>query len=201
MDSDLKWRTQLNEVAVKLRKANGVISKFSYYLLESTLMSVYYAIFYSHLMYCCQIWGQHVQIVSKTLLKRIKTLQNGALKLMKSQRDHASPLYSYFNILKFSDIVKRQNVLFLHDIYEGIIPSAVVDTFDIDFSHAYTRGCKLGQMNTVYRDTTTYGIASWKLQGIASWNECQVMLPDTPFCGLSGDELKEKLTNSFIKTY
>ena len=78
---------------------------------------------------------------------------------------HSSPLYRYFDILKFSELVKLQNVLFLHDIFKGVIPSAVIDTFDIDFTHAHkTRSCSLGQINTVVRDTTTYGTGSWKLQ-------------------------------------
>ena len=60
MDLDLKWHTQVNDVTVRLRKANGVLSKLRHYMPESTFKSVYYAFF-------CQIWGQHVQNVSTTL--------------------------------------------------------------------------------------------------------------------------------------
>ena len=204
MDSDLKWHTQVNDVAVKLRKANGVLSKLRHYVPESILTSVYYAIFFSQLMYCCQIWGQSVENVSVTLLKRIKTLQNSALKLMSFSnfRAHSSPIYRYFNTLKFSDIVKLQNVLFLHDIYKGAIPSAVVDTFDIDFTHARkTRSSVIGQINSVSQDTTTYGTASWKVQGITSWNKCQYQSPEPLFFDLSRDELKESLTKTFISKY
>ena len=51
--------------------------------------------------------------------------------------------------------------------HEGIILSAVVDTFDIDFTHARnTHSSTLGHIDSVYRDTTTYGTASWKVQGM-----------------------------------
>ena len=204
MDSDLKWATQVNNVAVKLKRANGVLSKLRHYMPESILKSVYYAIFYSHLNYCCQIWGQIVPNVSSTLLKRITTLQDTALRLMSFSnfRAHASPLYSYFDMLKFSKIVKLQNVLFLHDIFKGVTPSAVIDTFDIDFTHAHkTHSCTLGQINTVVRDTVTYGTGSWKLQGIASWNKCQLLAPEPLFFDLSREKLKESLSKFFISKY
>ena len=69
---------------------------------------------------------------------------------MSNFRAHSSPIYRYFNMLKFSDIVKLQNVLFLHDIYKGAIPSAVVNTSDIDFPHPeITRSSTIGQINSV----------------------------------------------------
>ena len=115
---------------------------------------------------------------------------------------HSSPLYRYFDILKFSELVKLQNVLFLHDIFKGVIPSAVIDTFDIDFTHAHkTRSCSLGQINTVVRDTKTYGTGSWKLQGIDSWNKCQFLTPEPLFFDMSRDKLKESLTKVFISAY
>ena len=204
MDSDLKWATQVNDVAVKLRKANGVLAKLRHYMPESILKLVYYAIFNSHLTYCCQIWGQNVPNVSSSLLKRIKTLQKTALRLMSFSnfKAHSSPLFSYFDILKFSEIVKLQNVLFLHDIFKAVIPSAVIDTFDIDFTHARkTRSCTLGQINTVIRNTVTYGTGSWKLQAIDSWNKCHFLTPEPLFFDISRDELKERLTKVFISKY
>ena len=204
LDSDLKWKTQVNNVAVKLRKANGVLCKIRHFVPESVRTLVYYGIFYCHLMYCCQIWGQHVEGVSETLLKRIKVLQNIALRLItfSNYRDHASPLYSYLSVIKFRDIVQRQNVLFLHDVYNGIIPSDVVNTLNIDFSHFYnTRASSRGQINSVYRNTSTYGDANWRIQSIASWNKCQKLIPETQFFEMTGPKLKEALTSAFIRNY
>ena len=184
VDSDLKWKTQINNVANRLRKANGILSKIRHFVPESVCVLVYYAIFYCHLLYCCQIWGQHVEGVSETLLTRIKVLQNCALRLMtfSNYKDHASPLYSYFGMLKFRDIVERQNVLFLHDVYNNNIPRDVVETLNIDFSHFYnTRSSSRGLINKAQRNTTTYGDASWRTQSIASWNKCQMLIPETLF--------------------
>jgi len=204
VDSDLKWNTQVNNTAGKLRKANGIISKIRHYAPNETCKLVYYAIFYSHLMYCSQVWGQYVKGVSTTLLKRIITLQNHAVRLLtfSNFRAHVSPLYKYLNLLKFTDIVQRQNVLFLHDIYNGKIPPDVIDTFKIDFSHFHnTRASARGQINSVHKDTTTYGTASIRNQSIDSWNKCQMLFPKKQFFEMSESNIKEVLTSEVIKSY
>ena len=76
-------------------------------------------------------------------------------------RAQESSLYRYFKMLKFLDIAKMGNVLFLHDIYKGTILPAVTDTFDINISRARnTCSSTLGHINSVYKGTTTYGIGS-----------------------------------------
>ena len=78
LDSDLKWTTQINDVAVKLKKANSVLSKLRHYMPLSTRMLIYHALFSSHLTYCCQVWGQHVKNINLASLDRIRVLQNTA---------------------------------------------------------------------------------------------------------------------------
>ena len=142
--------------------------------------------------------------ISLTLLKRIEMLQNNAVKLItfSNYRAHASPLYKYLSILKFSDIVRRQNVLLLHNIYNSIIPPDILDTFNIDFSHFYnTRSSSRGLINSVTKNSTTYGIANLRNQCIASWNKCQILIPKTQFFEMTGPRLKEVLTSGLISNY
>jgi len=176
LDSDLKWTTQINDVAVKLKKANSVLSKLRHYMPLSTRMLIYHALFSSHLTYCCQVWGQHVKNINLASLDRIRVLQNTAVRLItfSSHRAHDSPLYRFLNVLKFSDAILRQNVLFIHDLYHGTLPPAITDAFNIDFHHSYnTRANTHGLINSVLANTTTYGTGSPKHQAILSWNKCQ----------------------------
>ena len=57
-DSDLSWKSQINNTAIKLKRANGALVKICYFVPPHVLHLVYYAIFHSHLQYCCQVWGQ-----------------------------------------------------------------------------------------------------------------------------------------------
>ena len=117
-------------------------------------------------------------------------------------RAHASPLNNDLNVLKFSDIIEKQNVLFLHDIYNNTLPSAVTSTFNVDFSHSYsTRANTHGLINSQIKNTTSYGIGSLKHQSILSWNKCQKLLPESKFCDLSRSDLDKLLTTTLSKIY
>ena len=91
LDSDLSWKSQINATAVKLKRANGALAKLRYFVPLNVLILAYYAIFHSHLQYCCQIWGQP----NTLFIKRISVLQNNAMRLVsfKSPRESAGKLY------------------------------------------------------------------------------------------------------------
>lgn len=58
LNPDLTWISQINHIASKLKRTNGALSKIRHFVLLSIFIFIYYTIFYSHLQYCCQIWGQ-----------------------------------------------------------------------------------------------------------------------------------------------
>ena len=51
VDKQLTWRDHINEVAIKLNRANAILHKVREYVSTGTLRSIYYAIFDSHLNY------------------------------------------------------------------------------------------------------------------------------------------------------
>ena len=89
LDSNLSWKSQINAVASKLKRANGALAKLRHCVSRDVLIQVYYAIFYSHLKYCSQIWGQPSAAINRT-----SVLQNCAVRLMSfvGQRSHSSIL-------------------------------------------------------------------------------------------------------------
>ena len=92
--------------------------------------------------------------------------------------------------------------MFLHDIYNSTLPTAVIDAFDVNFSHAYnTRANTYGLINSESKCTTTYGTGSLKHRSMLSWNKCQKLKPDTKFYDLSRPELERLLTNTLTSVY
>ena len=85
--------------------------------------------------YRCQIWGQ---TFTETYVNKVQTLQNNAMRLLSSAhdfRDHVSPIYANFNLLKIKDVIDLKNILFIHDYLNNKLPSSFDGFFSIRESH------------------------------------------------------------------
>ena len=135
LDSDLSWKSQINNTAIKLKRANGALAKIRHFVPPHVLCLVYYAIFHSHLQYCCQVWGQQNGLE----INRISVLQNHAVRLMSFAAPRTSPSNLYLNLrlLKFSDTVLLENILLLYNMYHNRIPENLDSTFAVNFSHKH----------------------------------------------------------------
>ena len=71
IDENLDWDLQLSKLYHKLSRTVGILSKLRYYLSFKTLLSVYYALFESHINYCIQCLGH----VNQASLEKIEKLQ------------------------------------------------------------------------------------------------------------------------------
>jgi len=58
IDSTLSGKAHCTVLASKLRRANGLLSKIRHYVPKNELVSIYHALFSSHLTYGVQVWGQ-----------------------------------------------------------------------------------------------------------------------------------------------
>ena len=57
IDGNLSWDQHVKYLSNKLSRANGIISKLRHYAPKSAVLSVYHAIFYSHMMYGSSVWS------------------------------------------------------------------------------------------------------------------------------------------------
>ena len=85
-----------------------MLSKARQFAPIDKLISIYFAIFSSHMTYGCQIWG-----VNKSSLhfKKIERLQKKAVRIMSFSRHDApsEPIFRKFNILKLKDQITLFN--------------------------------------------------------------------------------------------
>ena len=65
LDASLNGNQHCNLLVRKLKRANGILSKARHYVPTEELLSIYHAIFSSHFVYGCQIWGQSINIFTK----------------------------------------------------------------------------------------------------------------------------------------
>ena len=58
-DENLNWKQQISDIAIKLNKANGILSKLRLFIDMKTLRSIYHVIFEPHLYYSSLVWAQN----------------------------------------------------------------------------------------------------------------------------------------------
>ena len=80
IDENLSWDQHVKDLSNKLSRANsnGIISKLRHYAPKSAVLSVYHAIFYSHMIY-----GSSVRsLTTKSNLDLINILQKKSMRII-----------------------------------------------------------------------------------------------------------------------
>ena len=55
IDNNLSWDYNTIQLSIKLSHTNGILSKLRHFTPLSSLISVYYSLFYSHVTYGCSV--------------------------------------------------------------------------------------------------------------------------------------------------
>ena len=113
-------------MTVKLNRANALLLKIRNYVNMKTLRNIYYAIFDPHLTYSCMVWVQNINTDNILIILQKKVL---CIMNFKDQLFHSSPLFSENNILKFTDKITLENILFVNKSINRQVPPIFYDWF------------------------------------------------------------------------
>ena len=91
IDNNMSWDNHINNLGKKLSRANGILCKLRTYMPKKTLISVYYAIFHSQVLYGCLMWS----LSTLKNINSINVLQKKCLRIMK-----VSPYNSHPHIIQ-----------------------------------------------------------------------------------------------------
>lgn len=170
LDCTLNGRYHCEKLAMKLRRANGMLSKIRHFVPKEELKSIYHAIFSSHMSYGMQIWAQS----DSSHLENISKLQNRAMRIINFKEFDAdcNPLYKDMKILKLMDFIALQNCLFVHDFFDNRLPACFDNYFKrIRDIHSYpTLNSELGCLSIPIVSTTRYGLNSITYRCVDIWN-------------------------------
>ena len=200
LDETLNNQFHCDALIKKLKRANGMLCKARHYIPNEDLKALYYAIFSSHLIYGCQIWGQ----VTNNFNRKIFKLQNRALRIITFSdfRAESYPLYSTLKILKLEDQIVLQNCVFVYDTLNGTAP-ACFDTYFKRTEEIYslsTKSSTLGCLYVSHSDTVRYGTNSITNKCISNWNNVTRTL-NLDLLSLSRSQLKYILKKHFTDSY
>ena len=120
IDTNLSWQYHVNDLSIKLNRANALLFKMRKYVSLKILRSIYFAIFDSYLSYCCLVWAQNCSTI-----QRIIILQKKAIRIINYQprNFYASPLFKQNSNLKFQDKICLENISFVSKSLNNLSPS------------------------------------------------------------------------------
>ena len=166
IDKYLSWNFQILQLNKKLSRANGILSKLRHYAPFETCLQVYYALFYSHLVYGCNIWG----LTSEENLKKVEVLQRKCIRIM-TFSDFRSPtnhLFIKHKILKVRDVILLHQLKLVYDFFANKLP--------IDLMSLLKKGSEVHnyqlrrRVHVPHISTSTYGNLSVKYHCPVLWN-------------------------------
>lgn len=187
IDSNLSWKTHIDNIAIKISKTVGIISRLRHYIPTKTLLSIYSSLVSPYLSYGITVWGQ----AADKYLNKILKLQKRALRLtyFADYTAHAVPLFITSNNLPLNMIYFKSIVNLMHDVFNNVTPPKISNLFtSIDEVHTHdTRSTSIGNYYTKY-SRTNQKRKSFSRIGVKMWNSIPLELRK-----LSKNSFKKKI--------
>ena len=200
IDCHLNWKNHVSEVSTKLSRACGMLAKIRHYVCHQTLITIYYGIFSSIMLYGSQIWGQANQT-----RQIIKIIQNKALRVINFEHPRSSTdtLYRNCKIVKFEDNIKLSNFLFAYDTYTNNLPTSLCNKLLlVKNNHSYcTRSIQHKSFIIPSVRTTVYGRNSIKFNSVQIWNSLNKKFYLWKLFDQKRKFCKEFIKNHFLESY
>ena len=191
LDEHLNWQAHINSVINKVSKCIGITYKARQYLLQSTLLKLYYALVYPHLSYCIEVWGN----TFKSHLHRLEVVQKKIIRIISNSsfNAHSAPLFLDLNVLPLNKIYVSAVLIFMYKLRNNALPATDLfkDMFQYNHSH---HQYNTRQRTNVHTPVSHLSLAyrSIRFSGVNLWNS----LPDNIKFAFSLSSFKLRL-----KTY
>ena len=75
IDTNLTWQHHVNDLSIKLNRANALLFKMRKYVSLKILRSIYFAIFDSYLFYCCLVCAQNCSAIQRIIVLQEKAVR------------------------------------------------------------------------------------------------------------------------------
>ena len=173
IDKNLDWNHHINELIKKLNRANGILSKLRYNTTLDICIQVYYAIFYSYLIYGCNVWG----FTSEENISAIQVLQNKCIRIMTFAPYNSNVDQSFIDLkmLKVRDVIKLQQLKVVYDFHDKTLPDNLMDLFILSSNIHTTNQTLNSALNNLIHipkiKTVSYGNHSIRYHCAKLWNQ------------------------------
>ena len=117
IDKHLHWKSHIDKVANKISKTIGILNKLKNVLPLSVKKILYNSLISSHLNYGILTWGYNC--------RRLINLQKKAIRIVSNSKynSHTEPIFKNLHILKLTDMVRINQLKFIHNYINGKLPA------------------------------------------------------------------------------
>src|SRR6218665_2867339 len=130
LDRYLPWNYYIDQIASKVAKTVGILSRISYLLPCNIRINLYYTMIHPYLAYCNLVWASNYQ----AHLKRLIVLQNRGIMVIIGCLNvscSTDSLYKQLRILKIGQITTLQINEFMYKHYNNLLPPIFSNYFTI----------------------------------------------------------------------
>ena len=175
IDKYLDWTPHVRELSKKLSRANGILSKLRYNMTQEVCIQVYYALFYSNLIYGCNAWG----LTSEENIKTIEVLQRKCIRILTFAKfDSHIPNETFVNLklLKVRDVIKFFQLKLIYDFQCTTLPTDLMTLFKLSSEIRTNTPQALNSIDQKLLyipkfHTVRHGKCSLRYYGPKLWNE------------------------------
>ena len=213
IDKNLNWNHHITNLSKQLSRANGVLSKLRYNASLEFCLQVYYAIFYSHLTYGCNLWG----FTSEENISKLEVLQNKCVRIMTFAPFDSSTneIFIELGLVKVRDLISLNQLKLVYDFTQNRLPTDLMNLFTYSSDvHTSSRELNSTVNKLIYIPkvkTTTYGLDSIRYKCATLWNKFfkngEIKVDDDKKNNKKLSEIKNKksfnwtLKNHFLHSY
>ena len=136
-------------------------------------LKVYYAIFFSHLTFGCNLWG----LTSEENISKIEVLQRKCVRIMtfSPYNSHSNEIFMDLGLLKVRDLISLSQLKLVYDFHNFRLPSDLMTLFklssDVHTTHRELNSTVNRLLHIPKANTTAYGLKSIRYQCPKLWNE------------------------------
>ena len=167
IDEYLSWKAHITNVALKVSRGVGILSKLKYIIPQNVLMLLYNSIILPHLSYCNIVWGNSYL----SHLNKIKLLQKKAIRIITYLEYNcpSNPLFINMKVLPIHQLITLNTLIFMYNFHIGHLPQIFKSLFVINSSvHSHNTRQRILLHKPPVR--TTHALNSFKNVGISKWN-------------------------------
>ena len=196
-DSNLTWKSHINELCLKLSKTLGILSKVRHFVDNHILVMLYYSLIYPFLTYGVHVWG----LTFPSFLTQLSIVQKKAIRIISfsEPKSHSEPLFKSLNLLKVNDLIEFQILSFIYQWSHKLLPPCFSEYFKFTssvHSHSTRQSCNRN-LYVASVNTTQYGLRSLKFAGPRLWNSLPTCLTNTSSLRIFRKTLKTSIPNYY----
>ena len=138
-DDKLQWNTHVDHLLYKLSSAKFMLNNTKNFMNLHSKKLLYFAHFYTHLLYGLPVWGPHINKSQRDLIFK---KQKAIIRIIgnSSYNAHTDPLFKKLELLKFDNIIKQEILKISFHLNQGTLPVKIDKFFTNISTHYNLRG-------------------------------------------------------------